>query len=386
MVQKRTPLRVGLITPGFSACESDWCIPALLNLVRLLAKHHDVHVFTLRYPHRRENYPVYGATIHAFGGGVAGGTARLPLLARALAAVLLEHRRRAFDVLHAVWADESGFLATTAGRLTGAPAVVSVYGGELVGLPDIEYGVQLSRVGRWFVRTSLQSGAQVTVGSSYLRQRARDVVDQDRLRLMPVGVDTNLFHAGSGNDTPTPLPDGDTKLLHVASLVPVKDQTTLLQALALIVGQAAGVHLHVVGGGPLLNHLRQLAQSLGIDGHVTFHGAVTHDHLPAYFRAADLCVLSSRYESQGMVTLEAAACERTTVGTAVGLLPEVVPQTQVVPVGNAEALAQAVLTALEDRERLAASHQAALAAVQTRYTLKHTVAQLNHLYSELSGC
>lgn len=186
-------MRIALLTPGFSADESDWCIPALLDLVRVLTRERDVHVFTLRYPYRRAVYPVYGATVHALGGATAGGLRRLPLLARALAAIARQHRRAPFDVLHGLWADEPGFLAVLAGRLLGAPTVVSLLGGELVGFADIDYGGQLSRVNRWLTGQALRRAQRVTVGSATLHALAAGLVNADRLATLPLGVDTALF-------------------------------------------------------------------------------------------------------------------------------------------------------------------------------------------------
>ncbi len=138
-------MRIGLITPGFSADENDWCIPALLDLVRELSSRHDVYVLTLRYPHERRRYQVYGATVHALGGATAAGFRRLPLMTRAIAALGRAHRQAPFEVLHGLWADEPGFLAVRAGRLLGVPAVVSLLGGEMVAFPEIGYGGQLGQ-------------------------------------------------------------------------------------------------------------------------------------------------------------------------------------------------------------------------------------------------
>ncbi len=378
-------LRVGLITPGFSASEEDWCIPALLHLVRELARHNEVHVFTLRYPHCRDTYSVYGATVHAFGGAQIVGRGRLLLMGRALVSIVDQGRCRPFDVLHSLWADEPGFLAVTAGRLLGVPAIVSLLGGELVGLPDIGYGGQLSRSGRWLVRLALHGATRVTVGSTSLRRLAQPHVSPDRLLRIPLGVDTGLFRPGSGPANPTPLVEGKIKLLHVASLIPVKDQATLLRALSRVVTQAPCVHLHVVGEGPLHGYLESLAESLGVAAYVTFHGAVSHERLPAYYRAADLCVLTSRYESQGMVTLEAAACARATVGTAVGLLPDLSPATRTVPVGDARALAEALLTTLQDPQAAVAMSQASLETVEAKYRLERMLEELYAVYAELSA-
>ncbi|MGH2542384.1 MAG: glycosyltransferase, partial [Ardenticatenaceae bacterium] len=308
-----TRLKIALITPGFSADEGDWCIPALLNMVRVLAREHEVHVFTLRYPHRRAVYAVYGATVYSFGGAEVAGVRRIPLLVRALWGIMREGRHSRFDIIHGLWADEPGLLAVLAGRLLGVPALVSLLGGELEQMAEINYGHQLSRAGRRMIAFSLQRAACVTVGSRHLLQRALAYVQPERLVEMPLGVATTCFYPGPSTEA-TPL-QGEIKLLHVASLVPVKDQAVLLRALAGVIVKQPGVHLHIVGSGPLRVELERLATDLGVAARVTFHGEVGHERLPGYYRAADLFVLSSRYESQGMVALEAAACGLPIIGT-----------------------------------------------------------------------
>lgn len=371
-------MRIALITPGFSASESDWCIPVLLGLARHLARDSDVHVFTLRYPHQPGSYMVYGAQVHALGGAARAGAARGPLLARGLAQVIAHGRKQQFDVVHGLWADEPGFLAVAAGRALGAPSVVSLMGGELARLPEAGYGGQLSRANRWLMAAALRYASCVTVGSTFLRRMAQHHVPDSRMATLPLGVDADLFHSEIMS-APSVLARGKFKLLHVASLVPVKDQAMLLRALARVVAQEPGAHLHIVGTGRLQADLERQAAALGIGEHVTWHGALPHERLPECYRSADLCVLTSFYESQGMVTLEAAACGRATVGTQVGFLPDLLPELTV-PVGDDQALAGAIVGLLRDqarRDRLGAD---AGAQVQARYTLPRTVDTLIALY------
>src|SRR5579859_3848530 len=123
-------MNVGVLIPGFSAHERDWCIPVYLNLVQGLVETESVRVFALRYPPRRAVYPVYGAEVHALGGhSDLRGIGRLRLWLRTLRTVIREHRRQPFSILHAIWADETGLLATWAGRLLHVPVVVSIAGG-----------------------------------------------------------------------------------------------------------------------------------------------------------------------------------------------------------------------------------------------------------------
>jgi len=93
-------MHIGLIIPGFSADEYDWCIPVVLHLVRRLARDHDVTIIALRYPPRIGQYHVAGATVHALGGADVAGPRRGLLLANALTRLLHIGRARRFDVLH----------------------------------------------------------------------------------------------------------------------------------------------------------------------------------------------------------------------------------------------------------------------------------------------
>src|SRR5262245_22388657 len=157
-------MNVGIMIPGFSDGEQDWCIPVYLNLVRSLAQQDRVRVFALRYPPRRDRYSVYGAQVISLGGNSRiSGARRWLLLARTVAAVIRGHRSRPFDVLHAIWADETGFASCVAGRLLGVPVVVSIAGGELAALPG--YGLQSGRVSGWLVRQALAQADQVIAPS-----------------------------------------------------------------------------------------------------------------------------------------------------------------------------------------------------------------------------
>lgn len=387
-------MKIGLIVPGFSASEADWCIPALLNLVRELSRLHQVHVFALRYPHRRGRYSVHGASVHAFGGGLASGVGRLPLLTQAFVSIVAEARRGAFDILHGVWADEPGFVAVSAARLLGIPAVVSVAGGELVGFAEIGYGGQLSRLNRWMIRRALHAAQRVTVGSQLLGERVAGDGSADRLRerlaVIPLGVDARQFTPGPGRFEGDGQPANERRplrLLHVASLAPVKDQATLLCAFAQVTavwGGARPVKLDIVGEGPLRKPLEALAKTLGVEAHVHFHGAVPHQRLPDYYRAADLCLLSSRYESQNLAVLEAAACGIPVVGTAVGVVPELAPPDCVVAAGDVGALAEAIGRLLADDERRTHLGQTQCELVRQQFALDCTVEKLEGLYGTVT--
>lgn len=377
-------MKIGLIVPGFSASESDWCIPALLDTVRILAAHHDVHVFTLRYPHQRRDYTVYGAHVHALGGGTTARLGRLRLLWDAVRAVTNEAKRGQFDILHGLWADEPGFVTVTAARRLRVKSIVSLMGGELVRMPDIGYGHQLSFSARQMIRHSLNRADSVAVGSDILfDQAAAFGVNPQKMVVAPLGVDTTLF-TPQGEQAAL---EGGFKLLHVASLEPIKNQAILLNAAAQARQAVPNLHLHIIGDGRLRDTLARTALSLGIEQAVTFHGNVSRERLPAYFRAADVCVLTSFHESQSLVALEAAACGRATIGTRVGLLPELLPNHDFAapnPNDLAE-IAEIIVKLAQDDDHRAKCHAQAYQQTVTKFSLEARTAFWVELYRCLNS-
>jgi glycosyltransferase involved in cell wall biosynthesis len=372
-------MNIGILLPGFSSDENDWAIPVQLNLVREMAAYDDVRVLALRYPHRRDTYPVYGSTVYSLGVGQVRGLSRLALWWEALKTVRRLHREKPFDVFHAMWADETGLIAAWAGRWLGVPVVVSVAGGELARLDDIGYGLQRGAFSRWIVKGALEGADRVVVACTYIQKliaAAGLKVDADKIRTIALGVDTEVFRPGlsdRGRGSPN-------HLIHVASLVGVKDQAMLLRALARLKTPAT---LDILGTGPQQNTLQSLAAQLEITERVNFIGGVNHLDLPGHYHKATINILSSRHEGLGMVTLEAAACGIPTVSTTVGLLPDHPSMGVSVPVGDDVALAAAIDALLADDQRRTSLAQSAYETAQAQFTIQHTVEQFRRLYAEL---
>jgi glycosyltransferase involved in cell wall biosynthesis len=369
-------VRVCLIVPGFSSSERDWCIPALLDLVTRLGETLDLWVLALRYPFEAGSYSVFSNPVRALGAADRKGGARVLLYGRAISAVLGQHRRRPFDLIHGLWADEAGLIASVCGGLIRRPVVVSVMGGELVWFEDLGYGLQGSRVGRFVVEGGLRWADEVTVGSATLEPLLTNLFRRLSVSRLPLGVDVDRFSP----DGPTRDLEGSPALLNVASLTPVKDQRTLIDAFAQAQRGAPGAHLHVVGEGPQHDTLMKRAGEGNLTGAVTFHGAVPHHDLPQLYRAADLNVVSSRFESQGMTVLEAAACGTGTVGTEVGVLPEFGDGVRTVPVNDSSRLAGELSEFSLDRSLSAALGRSAHTAVHDRFTLDKCTEGFIHLY------
>src|SRR5262249_18357716 len=153
----------------------------------------DVRVIALRYPYRRRRYTVDGVDTVALGGALSRRAASLDLWRATVRFIGEEHKRKPFDVLHAFWATESGRLAALAGRLLRIPTLVSLAGGELVALRDIDYGDQRLPWERIKVATALRLAGAISAGSRLLAATAESHVPGRRVHVAPLGVDVDLF-------------------------------------------------------------------------------------------------------------------------------------------------------------------------------------------------
>ncbi len=141
--------------------------------------------------------------------------------------------------------------------------------------------------------------------------------------------------------TPAPLPESPFTWICVGRLRPEKDHQTLLNAWALAT-KPDGATLRIVGDGPNLQSLTQLATSLGVQDSVQFAGAIM-DMTPEYERAHAL-VLSSRTEGSPNCVLEAMAHGRAVLATEVGGTPEALGPGagELVPAQDPAAMAAAI--------------------------------------------
>lgn len=384
-------MKLAFIVPGFSADENDWCIPAHTDIVRALAQTHEVHVFALRYPHRRDTYCIGNATVHSFGGATVHGIQTAQLWQQVQREIAREHSRKLFDVIHAIFGSEAGCLTVLVGKRLRVPSVVWLVNGELVGLRSIGYGADLNLRLGWMNRVILNFAEAVLCGCDALKETAQARMSPERQRraeTLPLGVNTERFSGTKGTEefegTRTSGVDKSAHFINVGSLLPVKDQATLLRAFAHILQTMPYAHLTIAGIGPLQDELRTLTNELKIETNVTFAANVPHDRLPTLYHSADVFVQTSRHEGQGLALLEAAACGCAVCGTNVGALRDLARENLAlqVAVGDADALADAMrYTFFEHVPR----GIQAMEYVRREYNLGQICQRLNARYAALAG-
>ncbi|MFC4764700.1 glycosyltransferase family 4 protein [Dyella koreensis] len=331
-------MKLALVVPGGVDRSGEYrVIPVLLALIERLAREHEVHVFALHQEPQPARWRLAGAYIHNIG----DHRTRL----RAIRAIREEHKRDPFDLIQAIFSGSCSLIAVMAAALLNLPSLVHIAGGELVALHDIGYGGRRSWKARLREALVLRSTNVITVASEPMI----DAVEALGLRAhrVPLGVDLR----GWPPLAPRRRGNGQARLIHVASLNRVKDQATLLRALALLAGAGLSFQMDIVGVDTLQGEIERLIRDLGLETHVRLLGFKTHSELRPLMENADVLVMSSRHEAGPLVTLEAAVAGVPTVGTAVGHIAEWAPWGALaVPVGDPEALADAIHGLLVDEE------------------------------------
>lgn len=219
----------------------------------------------------------------------------------------------------------------------------------------------------------------------------------DRICTIPPGVDLQLFAPGDRGAARRQLglPADRPIVLFVGRIDPIKGIDVLLETARLLTQSEPSPLFVVIGGsldeqGEPIDELAELARQaadLGISKHLRFVGSVPQDGLPAFYRAADVAIVPSRYESFGLVAVEAMACGTPVVAARAGGLRFTVEEDvagYLVPPRSADAFAAAINRILRDPARQAALGSGARACAE-RFAWPAVAAEVLQVYQRLAA-
>ncbi|MHB8603844.1 MAG: glycosyltransferase [Thermoplasmatota archaeon] len=220
----------------------------------------------------------------------------LPLLPRHLAG---------HDVVHVHTPGPLGLAGILAARRAGIPAIYTYHTRFDESIPHFAptpWAERLvtravSRVERFIAREVRELLAPTPALAAEIETRLGKPC-----RAMPSGVDTALFrplvraeHAGP-------------RFLHLGRLAPEKNVGAVLTAFRTVLAGRPDARLAIGGSGPDAARLARRARELGIAHAIDWLGFVPEPDLPRVYGEADVYVTASRFETQGLTTLEALAC------------------------------------------------------------------------------
>jgi teichuronic acid biosynthesis glycosyltransferase TuaC len=277
-----------------------------------------------------------------------GGPWNAKLTARYLRGILLEElTHHPADVILVSWLFPDAAAIVTACKALGitTPVVMIAQGSDVHAYlrsatrkQQILEAIRAPQVGKVITRSKKLGELLVQAGA-----------DPSKVITIYNGVDTSLFRP---SDTPSQVPPASPRFITVGNLLPVKNQSMLIEALALINRKRVSkgsppAQLTIIGKGPLRTNLETLARDLGQSENVEFTGSLPPDQVAEAMRSADHFCMTSLNEGFPNVLLEAMACALLVTSTDVGGIAELIgeyPAGQLVPCADTEAMARAMET------------------------------------------
>jgi glycosyltransferase involved in cell wall biosynthesis len=205
----------------------------------------------------------------------------------------------------------------------------------------------------------------------------------DRVSIVPCGVDTSVFTPRG----PVAPRSDRRRLLILGRVVERKGHDDAVRALRAL----PDAELVVVGGPPPeevdddaeIRRLRAVAAEGGVADRLLFTGSVARADVPAWIRSADVVLAVPWYEPFGITPLEAMACGRPVVASAVGGLVDTVADGltgELVPPRDPGRLGEVLASLLADDERRAAYGAAGVQRARARYRWNRVVADTEAVY------
>ena len=230
-------------------------------------------------------------------------------------------------------------------------------------------------ISRWYSFVNMQGKVAskmprvVVVSENSIADIHTDMkVSLDRMKLVPVGVDPDLF---------TPLPHISRKPGHLITTasadVALKGLSYLLEALAKIRTER-DVHLTIIGR-PREGANADLIRKLGLTDCITHVSGVSDERIVELYAESELAVVPSLYEGFSLPAIEAMSTGICLVATTGGALPEVTgldnDTVLSCPAGDAEALAASIRRGLDNAELRNRVGSAGRSRVVERWSWKH---------------
>ena len=284
---------------------------------------------------------------------------------------------------------KAGAVGRLAARLAGVPILIHVFHGHVFhsyfGPAKTELFINIERgLARLTDRIITISPAQ-----------RRDVVDvyriapPERVLTIPLGLDLGPFEAArqscQGQFRSSLGISPDMPLVgFVGRLTSVKNPSQFIEVAGRVVRESPQVRFVLVGDGELRPALEKQVGALGLAQTVIFAG--WQANMPAVYSDLDLLVLTSLNEGTPVTVIEALATGVPVVASEVGGVPDVVTHQEtglLVPSGDAEATAQAILQFLRAPERAQRLAIAGQRVVLGRFDLSRLVSDMDALYHAL---
>ncbi|MBP2100684.1 glycosyltransferase family 4 protein [Enterococcus rivorum] len=167
---------------------------------------------------------------------------------------------------------------------------------------------------KYFSRMFTNHTTGVVCPSERVIEKLRDYGVKTPMRIIPTGINIEKFERPDITmemikelRTQFGFSDDTIMLLSLSRISYEKNIQAIINGLPEIVEKYPNAHLLIVGDGPYVEKLKDLALELGVQNHIQFVGEIPNDQVAIYYKAADYFVSASTSETQGLTYTEAMA-------------------------------------------------------------------------------
>jgi glycosyltransferase involved in cell wall biosynthesis len=252
---------------------------------------------------------------------------------------------RAFepDLLHIHVLTREGIIAWMNKIIRRTPYVITEHWSRYLPASNTYRGGLRRLITRKVVRSA---AAMIAVSESLKTAMWKFRLENPHFFVVPNPVETSLFTIGNKKEINTVK-----RFLHISCFEDrPKNISGFLDAVKSLSGKRSDFECYLIGDGPEFNIWKNRAEELGLLGKtVFFTGLKEQKDLVDEIREADFLVLSSNYETFGTVVIESLSCGIPVVATNVGIVPELINETNgiIIPAGDNNALENAISEMLD---------------------------------------
>ena len=362
---------IAIIVPGGIGVHDN--IPVLLELLSRLVTKFDVNVYSF------SNLELHPLLISA--SCIVTAPPRMIKFNLIKAIYLIwrirkDHKAKQFVMIHGFWIMLQGIVSVLLGKMLNIPSVVTLPGGDVTYIPSIRYGSLSNPLNKMLVAWCIHHASCIVMLTRFQQTMMQsNGISREQISIIPYGVDITKFQFRL-HPFSKPL-----QLIYLGNLNRVKDPYTLIKTFYAL-SKKHDCRLTIVGSDTMNGKVQEYARELGVYEKIRWEGKLSYNKIPTELSSADILLITSLYEGQAAVVLEAFASGVIVVGTNVGFLADMGDSTITAPPGDAAGLTTIIEELIRHPEKIG-SLQSKNRSFVERFSAEWTFEEYLKLYYEL---
>lgn len=291
------------LSPGFPKDESDTsCIPALQVFIKNLQSKQlfDISVITFQYPYRRGIYLWNGCKVYAVGGRNKKGIHRFLNWQKVLKLADKIHKSNPFDQVHSFWLTECAYLGNKISEKFAIPHSCTFMGQDA--LPDNKYLKKIKKL------------PKIITLSHFHANTLKESSGIESDNIIPWGIEEIEIPA---------IQERTIDVLGVGNLIPLKAFDSFISVVNEVRQKIPYIKAQIIGEGPEMENLQKLIEINDLKQNIQLSGKLDRSEVLKRMGQSKSFLHLSKYESFGLVLIEAQEVGAKVFSTKVGIAPEV---------------------------------------------------------------